>query len=120
MPQGSRHDGGAAGGGRACTRAILRPMPEPGNAPRVLREGEFHHKERFGPGTVCRGAVLLECEWDGGRFESGVMAGGVFRSGDFAGGTFYGGIFLGGRWLGGTWENGFDGTGRYRPRTDHP
>lgn len=95
-------------------------MDAPAAAPRLLLDGEFHHKERFGPEAVCRGAVLLECEWDGGVFESGVMAGGVFRAGEFRGGTFYGGIFLGGRWLGGTWENGFDGDGRYRPRTDHP
>ena len=90
------------------------------SAPRLLAEGEFHHKESFGPGTVCRGAVLLECTWDGGTFESGLFAGGVFRSGRFTGGTFYGGIFLGGTFEGGVWENGFDAQGRYRPRGEAP
>jgi hypothetical protein len=59
----------------------------------VLAQGEFHHKRRFGPETVNRGAVLLECEWDGGVFESGIMMGGIFRSGEFRGGTFWGGVF---------------------------
>ncbi|HYL06242.1 MAG TPA: hypothetical protein VE075_09385 [Thermoanaerobaculia bacterium] len=87
---------------------------------RILEVGEFFHQQRFGPATVNRGAVLLECEWDGGVFESGVMLGGLFRSGEFRGGTFWGGIFWAGRWRGGTWESGFDREGRYRPRTDPP
>ncbi|HET9228096.1 MAG TPA: hypothetical protein VFR31_15580 [Thermoanaerobaculia bacterium] len=86
----------------------------------MLAEGELHHRRRFGPGTVNRGAVLLECEWDGGVFESGALVSGVFRSGEFRGGTFLGGTFLGGEWTGGSWERGYDGTGRYHPRTDHP
>lgn len=86
----------------------------------VLERGEFHHKERFGPRTVNRGAVLLECEWDGGVFESGIMMGGLFRAGEFRGGTFWGGVFWDGRWTGGVWEAGFDRAGRYRPRTDVP
>ncbi len=86
----------------------------------VLQEGEFFIGRRFGPETVSRGAVLLECEWDGGRFESGVVLGGIFRSGDFAGGTFIGGIFAGGSWLGGHWECGFDRAGLYRARSAHP
>jgi hypothetical protein len=94
--------------------------PEQPEQPRILQAGEFHHKERFGPETVNRGAVLLECEWDGGVFESGVMLGGLFRDGEFRGGTFWGGIFWAGRWRGGTWESGFDREGRYRPRTDAP
>lgn len=89
-------------------------------APRILGQGEFYYKEAFGPGTVCRGAVLLECEWDGGVVESGALMGVVFRSGEFRGGTFWGGVFLGGTWKDGVWESGFDRTGRYRPRTDHP
>jgi hypothetical protein len=88
--------------------------------PVILQAGEFYHKERFGSETVNRGAVLLECEWDGGAFESGVMLGGLFRSGEFRGGTFWGGVFWEGRWQGGTWESGFDREGRYRPRTDVP
>ncbi len=88
--------------------------------PAVLGNGEVHHKVRFGRDTVCRGAVLLDCEWDGGLFESGVMLGGIFRSGRFAGGVFLGGVWLGGTWEGGEWENGFGPDGRYRPRTDHP
>ena len=87
---------------------------------RILGPGEFYYKESFGPGTVCRGAVLLECEWDGGVVESGALMGVVFRSGEFRGGTFWGGVFMGGTWAGGIWESGFDRTGRYRPRTDHP
>lgn len=90
------------------------------NPTRVLGPGEFYYKESFGPATVCRGAVLLECEWDGGVVESGALMGVVFRSGDFRGGTFWGGVFLGGTWTGGVWESGFDHAGRYRPRTDHP
>lgn len=87
---------------------------------RVLRAGEFFHQEKFGAEVTNDGAVLLECEWDGGIFESGVMLGGLFRRGEFRGGTFWGGIFWDGVWKGGTWESGFDRTGRYRPRTDHP
>ncbi|HTQ80959.1 MAG TPA: hypothetical protein VMM92_13255 [Thermoanaerobaculia bacterium] len=86
----------------------------------VLNPGEFFHKARFGPEVVNRGAVLLECEWSGGVFESGVMLGGLFRGGEFRGGTFWGGVFWEGRWLGGSWESGFDREGRYRPRTDVP
>ena len=69
----------------------------------VLEKGEFRHKETFGPRTVNHGAVLLECTWDGGDFESGVMLGGLFRSGTFRDGVFWGGVWLGGSWLGGTW-----------------
>lgn len=86
----------------------------------VLAEGELHHQRRFGPGTVNRGAVLLDCEWDGGVFESGALVSGLFRSGSFRGGTFLGGLFLDGVWTGGSWERGYDHQGRYRPRTDHP
>jgi len=89
-------------------------------APRVLASGEIHQKERFGADTVNRGAVLLECTWDGGTFESGMMLGGLFRSGTFEGGVFWGGVWLGGTWAGGTWEHGFGPDGRYRPRTAHP
>lgn len=86
----------------------------------VLAEGELYHQRRFGPGTVNRGAVLLDCEWDGGVFESGAFVSGAFRSGEFRGGTFLGGTFLDGAWTGGSWERGYDRRGRYRPRTDHP
>lgn len=86
----------------------------------VLTEGEFYHKVGFDAQTINRGAVLLECEWDGGVFESGVMLGGIFRSGRFCGGTFWGGVFLEGAWEEGVWECGFDRRGRYRPRTDRP
>jgi hypothetical protein len=86
----------------------------------VLAEGELHHQRRFGPETVNRGAVLLDCEWDGGVFESGAMVSGLFRSGEIRGGTFLGGLFLDGSWTGGTWERGYDRHGRYRPRTDRP
>ncbi len=88
--------------------------------PRILRAGEFYHKESFGPEVVNRGAVLLECEWDGGVFESGIMLGGMFRRGRFQGGTFWGGVFWDGQWDDGVWECGFDRTGRYRPRTEQP
>jgi hypothetical protein len=106
----------------ACRAEPRREAGTPGMAQqlRILQAGEFYHKERFGPETVNRGAVLLECEWDGGVFESGVMLGGLFRDGEFQGGTFWGGIFWAGRWRGGTWESGFDREGRYRPRTDAP
>lgn len=86
----------------------------------VLAEGELYHQRRFGPGTVNRGAVLLDCEWDGGVFESGAFVSGVLRSGEFRGGAFLGGLFLDGTWTGGSWERGYDRQGRYRPRTDHP
>jgi hypothetical protein len=86
----------------------------------VLADGELHHHRRFGPETVNRGAVLLDCEWDGGVFESGVMVSGLFRAGEVHGGTFLGGLFWDGAWSGGSWERGFDRLGRYRPRTDHP
>ena len=87
---------------------------------RVLRAGELHQKERFGPETANRGAVLLECEWDGGVFESGMMLGGLFRAGTFEGGVFWGGVWLSGTWAGGTWEHGFGPDESYRPRTVHP
>ena len=87
---------------------------------RVLSAGELHEGESFGPGTVNRGAVLLECTWDGGDFESGAMLGGAFRSGTFRGGAFWGGVWMGGEWTGGEWVHGFGPDGRYRPRTDHP
>ena len=90
------------------------------NIDKVLSHGQFYRKARFGADTVNRGAVLLECEWDGGTFESGVMLGGIFRSGDVLGGDFSGVVFWGGRWIGGNWLGGFDHTGRYRPRTDSP
>ena len=86
----------------------------------VLREGELHAHERFGAGTVNRGAVLWECEWDGGVFEAGVMLGGVFRSGTFRGGVFWSSHWKGGTWAGGFWHNGFGEDGRYRPRDAPP
>ena len=86
----------------------------------VLLEGEFRQGEKFGSDTVNRGAALMDCEWDGGSFEAGVMVGGIFRSGIFRGGTIYGTVWLGGEWIDGRWESGFDHTGCYRPRTDHP
>lgn len=86
----------------------------------ALAAGELYHRRRFGPGTVNRGAVLLDCEWDGGLFESGAFVSGLFRSGEFRGGTFLGGLFLDGAWSGGSWERGYDRLGRYRPRTDPP
>jgi hypothetical protein len=87
---------------------------------RVLAAGELYQKERFGADVVNRGAVLLECEWDGGAFESGMMLGGLFRSGTFRDGVFWGAVWLSGTWTGGTWEHGFGPDGRYRPRTEHP
>ncbi|HVG06510.1 MAG TPA: hypothetical protein VNM67_02320 [Thermoanaerobaculia bacterium] len=86
----------------------------------VLREGELHHLRRFGPETVNRGAVLLECEWDGGVFESGALVSGLFRSGEMRGGSLLGALFWDGTWTGGTWERGYDRLGRYRPRGDQP
>ena len=91
-----------------------------GSSTVVLKKGEFYHRKVFGPETVNKGAVLLECDWDGGTFESGIMMGGLFRAGRFIDGTFWGGVFWDGEWVGGIWENGFDRQGRYRPRTDHP
>lgn len=95
-------------------------MTAPTTPALVLQKGEFRHQETFGPGTVNRGAVLLECTWDGGDFESGVMLGGVFRSGTFRSGVFWGGVWLSGSWVAGDWEHGFGADGAYRPRTDHP
>ena len=86
----------------------------------VLLPGEIHRHEEFGPHTVNRGAVLIECDWDGGRFESGLFMGGMFRSGDFTGGTFLGGTFLSGHWRDGTWEGGFDREGLYHSRGATP
>ena len=86
----------------------------------VLQKGEFYHKQTFGPEIINRGAVLLECEWNGGIVESGILMGCFFRSGQFRGGSFWGGVFWDGEWIDGVWENGFDRSGRYRPRTDHP
>jgi hypothetical protein len=86
----------------------------------VLAEGELHHRRRFGPATINRGAVLLDCEWDGGLFEAGALVSGVFRSGEMRGGTVLGSLFWDGAWTGGSWERGFDRLGRYRPRTDRP
>ena len=86
----------------------------------VLLKGDFRRDEKFGPGTVNKGAIIMDCGWDGGVFETGIMVGGIFRSGVFRGGTLYGSVWLGGEWVGGRWECGFDQTGRYRPRTDHP
>jgi hypothetical protein len=86
----------------------------------VLKRGEIHVRKKFGPDTVNRGAVLFECEWDGGRFEAGLFSGGMFRSGQFTGGTFLGGIFWSGAWMGGIWEGGFDRGGIYHSRGDSP
>ncbi len=86
----------------------------------ILRPGELRTHERFGPETVNRGAVLWECEWDGGVFEAGVMLGGVFRSGEFRGGVFWGAFWRGGSFSGGFWHNGFGPDGRYRPRGAGP
>ena len=86
----------------------------------VLTCGQLYSRERFGTNTVNRGAVLLECEWDGGSFESGLFIAGMFRSGQFLGGIFLGGIFWDGVWVGGEWEGGFDRSGIYRHRGDNP
>jgi len=86
----------------------------------ILNPGELHRHKRFGPATVNRGAVLFECEWDGGLFEAGLMIGGMFRSGRFAGGIFHGGIFWEGEWVSGTWEGGFDRQGLYHSRDTRP
>ncbi len=87
---------------------------------RVLLPGEFHEHERFGPATVNRGAVLWECEWDGGIFESGVMLGGIFRAGEFRDGVAWTTFWKGGLWKGGFWHNGFSPDGAYRPRDAFP
>ena len=86
----------------------------------ILDAGQLHIREKFGPDTINRGAALLECEWNGGRFEAGLFSGGMFRSGQFLGGTFLGGIFWGGTWLSGIWEGGFDRHGLYHSRNDSP
>jgi hypothetical protein len=112
-----------------CERYECLPLPsrrdisihmssEP--APVVLTSGELYSRRRFGPNTVNRGAALLECEWDGGSFESGLFIAGMFRSGQFLGGVFLGGIFWDGAWTEGTWEGGFDRNGMYRYRGDNP
>jgi len=93
------------------------PAP-PGSV--VLGPGEFYRRRRFGPETVNRGAVLMGCEWNGGRFEDGAMVGGVFRGGALTGGAFWGGVFLAGTFQGGSWEGGFDRTGRYHPASEIP
>ena len=83
---------------------------------RVLSSGAFHAHERFDASTVNRGAVLWECEWDGGIFESGVMLGGVFRSGAFRSGAVWAAWWKGGVWEDGFWHHGFGPNGSYRPR----
>jgi hypothetical protein len=114
---------GGAGAARPAAPAARpkkpRPEPAPPAAPGVLSRGEFYRRRRFGPETVNRGAVLMGCEWDGGRFEDGAMVGGVFRGGELAGGSFWGGVFLAGSFHG-SWEGGFDRTGRYHPASDVP
>jgi hypothetical protein len=87
---------------------------------RVLGPGELHAHERFGPETVNRGAVLWECEWDGGVFESGVMLGGIFRTGEFRDGVVWATYWKGGVWKGGFWHHGFSPDGAYRPRGAFP
>ena len=87
----------------------------------VLHPGEFHRHQKFGPHTVNRGAILIECIWDGGRFEAGLFMGGVIRSGVFAGGTFLGGIFLDtAGWIDGIWIGGYDRAGIYHSRGATP
>ena len=87
---------------------------------RVLGPGEFHAHERFDSDTVNRGAVLWECEWDGGVFESGVLLGGIFRAGTFRGGVLWAAWWKGGVWEGGFWHHGFGPDGTYRPRAASP
>ncbi len=94
--------------------------PAAAGAPRILSRGEFYRRRRFGPETVNRGAVLMGCEWEGGRFEDGAMVGGVFRGGELTGGAFWGGVFLAGSFRGGSWEGGFDREGRYHPASAIP
>ncbi len=89
-------------------------------APRILGPGALFVHERFGPETVNRGAVLWECEWDGGAFESGVMLGGIFRAGTFRGGVAWATFWKGGTWEGGLWHHGFGPDGEYRPRGASP
>ena len=86
----------------------------------VLKPGEVYKQTTFGAHTVNRGALLLECEWDGGAFEAGLFIGGMFRSGSFIDGMFLGGVFWDGTWIRGIWAGGFDGRGIYRPRGDDP
>jgi len=76
----------------------------------VLSSPHNYMNMTFGADVENRGGVLLNCEWDGGRFVSGV----------FMGGIFLGGIFWGGFWRGGMWEGGFDRDGIYHPRGDDP
>jgi hypothetical protein len=92
----------------------------PTSASRVLGPGELHVHERFGSETICRGAVLWECDWDGGVFESGAFLGGLFRSGTFRGGVVWAAWWKGGRWEGGFWHHGFAPDGAYRPRDAPP
>lgn len=87
---------------------------------RVLGPGELHVHVCFGPETVNRGAVLWECEWDGGVFESGVMLGGIFRAGEFRDGVVWAIYWKGGVWKGGFWHHGFSPDGAYRPRGAFP
>lgn len=86
----------------------------------VLGPGELHVHEHFGPGTINRGAVLWECEWDGGVFESGIFLGGVFRAGVFRGGVVWAAYWKGGTWESGFWHHGFGPDGAYRPRGAFP
>jgi hypothetical protein len=87
---------------------------------RVLGPGELFAHELFGPETVNRGAVLWECAWDGGVFESGVMLGGIFRAGEFHDGVVWATYWRGGIWKGGFWHHGFSPDGAYRPRGAFP
>jgi hypothetical protein len=86
----------------------------------VLQAGEIYRQRKFESNAVNRGAALIDCEWDGGRFEAGLFMGGMFRAGEFRGGTFLGGIFWDGRWVSGTWEGGFDREGIYHSRGSNP
>jgi hypothetical protein len=105
-----------------AVRLLGRRQRDPGvaSSDRVLQSGELRFLERFGPATTNRGAVLVDCEWDGGVFEAGVMLGGVFRSGSFQGGVFWSGLWKGGVWEKGLWHSGFGPDGRYRPRDAPP
>ena len=76
--------------------AAARPRVPAMRTARVLGPGELHAHERFGADTVNRGAVLWECEWDGGVFESGVMLGGIFRAGEFRDGVVWAAYWKGG------------------------
>jgi hypothetical protein len=102
--------------GSARTARLSGPDPNG----RVLGAGEYFVHERFGPGTVNRGAVLWECEWNGGVFEAGVMLGGIFRAGEFRDGVVWTTLWKGGVWKGGFWHNGFAPDGAYRPRGASP